>query len=98
MYSTEGRKTMSGSKISIALGTTALLVSVLFATPLGQAATNFVLAKNSVGAAKIKKNAVNSLKVKNGTLMAADFRAGKIPAGPQGPKGDAGATGAQGPK
>ena len=29
---------MSGSKISIVLAATALLVSVLFATPLGQAA------------------------------------------------------------
>ncbi len=89
---------MSGSKISIVLAASALLVSVLFATPLGQAAGNLVLAKNSVGAAQIKKGAVNGLKVKNGTLMAADFKAGQIPAGPKGPKGDAGATGAQGPK
>jgi hypothetical protein len=102
--STEGRSAMSGSKISIVLAATALVVSVLFATPLGQAAGNFVLAKNSVGAAQIKKNAVNGLKVKNGTLMAADFKTGQLPAGPRGPKGDVGSQGptgtpgAQGPK
>jgi hypothetical protein len=87
---------MSASKISIALAATALMVSVLFATPIGQAAGNFVLSKNSVGTAQIKKNAVNSLKVKNGTLMATDFKTGQLPAGPKGDKGDPGAQGAQG--
>jgi hypothetical protein len=75
------------------------MVSVLLATPIGQAAGNFVLSKNSVGTAQIKKNAVNSLKVKNGTLMAADFKAGQLPAGPQGsqgPKGDPGPKGDSG--
>jgi hypothetical protein len=88
---------MSASKISIALAATALMVSVLFATPIGQAAGNFVLSKNSVGTAQIKKNAVNSLKVKNGTLMAADFKAGQLPAGAPGPQGIQGAAGAAGP-
>jgi hypothetical protein len=86
---------MSSSKISLALATTALLVSVLFATPLGQAASRLVLPKNSVGTAQLKKSAVTGLKVKNGSLMAADFKAGQLPRGPQGPKGD---PGAQGPK
>ncbi len=86
---------MSGSKISIILAATALLVSVLFATPLGQAAGRLVLPKNSVGAAQIKKNAITGLKVKNGTLTATDFRPGQPQSGPQGLKGD---PGAQGPK
>jgi hypothetical protein len=86
---------MSSSKISIALAATALLVSVLFATPLGQAASRLVLPKNSVGSAQIKKNAVTGPKVKNGSLLAADFKAGQLPRGPQGPKGD---PGPQGPK
>jgi hypothetical protein len=57
-----------------------------------------VLPKNSVGTAQLKKNAVRGLKVKNGSLMAADFKAGQLPAGPKGEKGDPGAPGAQGPK
>ena len=69
---------MSGSKTPTIIAITALAVAVLFATPLGQAAGNLVLAKNSVGAAQLKKNAVNSLKVKNGTLVAADFKAGQL--------------------
>jgi hypothetical protein len=47
--STEGRTSVSGTTISIVLAATALAVSVLFATPLGQAASRFVLPKNSVG-------------------------------------------------
>ena len=89
---------MSSSKISIALAATALLVSVLVATPLGQAASRLVLPKNSVGTKQLKKNAVTAAKVKNGTLLAADFKAGQLPAGPkgdpgpQGPKGDPGSV------
>jgi hypothetical protein len=65
-----------------------------------------VLPKNSVGTTQLKKKAVTAsklragsvsgAKVKNGTLMATDFRAGQIPAGPQGPKGDKGDAGAPG--
>jgi hypothetical protein len=96
MNSTEGRNALSGSKISIVLAATALMVSVLFATSLGQAASRLVVPKNSVGSAQIKKSAVTGLKVKNGTLMAADFKAGQLPRGPQGPKGDPGSQGANG--
>jgi hypothetical protein len=98
MNSTEGRTSMSSSKISIALAATALLVSALVATPLGQAASRLVLPKNSVGTKQLKKNAVTAAKVKNGTLLAADFKAGQLPAGPkgdpgpQGPKGDPGSV------
>ena len=77
------------------IATTALVVAVLAATPVGQAAGRFALGKNSVGAAQLKKNAVTSAKVKNDSLLAADFKAGQLPAGPQGPKGD---TGPQGPR
>jgi hypothetical protein len=69
---------------------------VLAATPLGQAASKMILPKNSVGAAQIRKSAVTGLKVKNGTLMAADFKAGQLPAGAQGPKGDKGDAGVAG--
>lgn len=82
---------MSSSKISIALAATALFVSVLFATPLGQAAGRFVLAKNSVG----------SKQVINGSLTRADLSKKTIAAlhgvpGPRGAQGIQGAQGAQG--
>lgn len=56
-----------------------------------------VLPKNSVGTAQLKNNAVIASKVKDGSLRAADFAAGQIPAGPVGPAGPAGAAGATGP-
>jgi hypothetical protein len=61
-------------------------------------------------ATALPKNSVGTKQVRNGSLLAKDFKAGQLPAGatgatgpqgPQGPKGDtgaAGATGAQGPK
>src|SRR5262245_14348879 len=94
---------MLSSRITPMIAVTALVVAVLGATPLGQAASRIVLPKNSVGAAQLKKssvagrkiakNAVTSLKVKDGSLLAADFKAGQLP---QGPKGDPGAPGPKG--
>jgi hypothetical protein len=55
------------------------------------------LPKNSVGARQLKKNAVISSKVKNRSLLAVDFKAGQLPAGPQGPQGPQGVQGIQGP-
>lgn len=52
------------------------------------------LAINSVGPKQLRKNAVRSPKVKDGSLRAVDFAAGQLPAGP---KGDQGERGAQGP-
>jgi len=99
MKTIERSTTVSSSKLAVALSAAAFLVSVLFATPVGQAASRLVLAKNSVGTAQLKKNAVTGAKVRNGSLLAADFKAGQLPAGPQGPqgpKGDKGAAGAPG--
>jgi len=56
-----------------------------------------VLPANSVGTAQLKNNAVTSLKVKNGSLLKADFRSGQVPAGPAGPAGAAGPAGPAGP-
>jgi hypothetical protein len=64
----------------------------------------FHLSKNSVGAKQIKRNAINSSKVANGSLLKRDFKAGQLaaakggsgPAGPQGPQGEQGAPGAPG--
>src|SRR5204863_5881647 len=54
------------------------------------------LPKNSVGTKQLKKNAVNSSKVKNRSLVADDFKAGQLPAGPAGPAGAQGPKGDQG--
>ena len=54
--------------------------------------------RNSVGTPQLKKNAVESAKVRNGSLRAADFAAGQLPAGPAGLPGPAGAVGPLGPQ
>jgi len=55
------------------------------------------LPTNSVGTPQLKKAAVTSAKVKNGSLLAVDFKKGQLPRGPRGYEGDVGATGATGP-
>lgn len=68
--------------------------------------TSYAIAQlpaNSVGSKQLKKNAVTAAKVKNRSLVAKDFKAGQLPAGPRGaqgpvgPAGPAGAAGARGP-
>ena len=63
----------------------------------GVAAVTAVLPHNSVGTVQLQSNAVTSAKVKNGSLLKADFKAGQIPAGLPGPAGTPGAAGAAGP-
>ena len=70
----------------------------VFAALGGGAYAAATLPKNSVGAAQLTKNAVTSPKVKDGSLLAKDFKAGQLPKGDQGPKGDTGAPGAKGDK
>jgi hypothetical protein len=55
------------------------------------------LPRNSVGTLQLKNNAVNSAKVRNGSIVAADFAAGQLQRGAQGPTGPAGPAGAPGP-
>jgi hypothetical protein len=86
------------------LAVTALTVAVLGSTPIGHAAKGLVLPSNSVGTAQLRKDAVTAAKVKNGTLVAADFKRGQLPtgapgsAGPKGDKGDRGERGEKGDK
>lgn len=49
---------------------------------------------NTIRSEDIRNNAVRSIDVLNGTLLARDFKAGQLPAGP---KGATGAVGSQGP-
>jgi hypothetical protein len=55
------------------------------------------LPNNSVGTPQLKANAVTSSKVKNGTLLSKDFKAGQIPAGAKGATGTPGPAGLTGP-
>jgi hypothetical protein len=64
----------------------ACLALLVASSGVGVAATQLV-ARNSVGTAQLRANAVISSKVKNGSLLRADFKAGQIPAGPAGPAG-----------
>jgi hypothetical protein len=95
------------NRLPILLSTVALVVAALGSTPLGQAAQQLVLPRNSVGTpqlkngavatAKIKSAAVTGAKVKPGSLLAVHFKPGQLPAWPQGPQGPAGPAGPQGP-
>jgi hypothetical protein len=63
--------------------------------------TSYAVARNSIGTAQLKNNAVTSAKVKNGTLKTGDLapsaRIGQRgPRGPQGPAGGSGAAGGDG--
>jgi hypothetical protein len=68
----------------------------LFVAMGGTSYAALKLPSNSVGSKQIKANAVNSSKVANRSLLAGDFKAGQLPAGPQGLKGDQGIQGIQG--
>ena len=54
------------------------------------------LKRNAVTARKIAPNAIRTAHVLDGTLLAADFKAGQIPQGAKGDKGDPGAPGLSG--
>jgi hypothetical protein len=65
----------------------------LFVALGGSSYAAVTLKRNSVKSENIAKNAVTSPKVKNGSLLFRDFKAGQLPAGVQGPKGDKGDQG-----
>jgi hypothetical protein len=75
---------VAGLALLLALGGTGYAAGVL---PLG-----------SVGTPQLKADAVVSSKVKDGSLLARDFKAGQLPRGRQGEPGQAGAQGPAGPK
>jgi hypothetical protein len=70
----------------------------LFLALGGGAYAAFKLPKDSVGSKQLKANAVNSSKVKDGSLLAGDFKTGQIPAGPRGLQGLPGSPGLKGDK
>jgi hypothetical protein len=54
------------------------------------------LPRNSVGTKQLKRDAVTSPKVKRGSLLASDFKAGQLPKGEKGEKGEQGTPGTPG--
>jgi hypothetical protein len=56
------------------------------------------LGKNSVGTKQLKANSVTNAKVKDGSLLAQDFKPGQLPAGERGLPGEHGLTGDRGPQ
>jgi len=52
---------------------------------------------NTIRSKDIRNNTVGTRDVRNFSLLADDFKAGQLPAGPRGPQGLPGATGATGP-
>src|SRR3954447_10039120 len=94
-----GKRTML-----IHLRRNAVAYLALFVALGGSSYAAVKLGRNAVKTRNIAPNAVTSQKVKNGTLLAADFKSGQLLPGPKGdigargPKGDDGAKGAKGDK
>jgi hypothetical protein len=87
-------------RIAIRRPSPALVISCLALTlALGGTgyATVLQVPKNSVGTPQLKNAAVTSAKVKNRSLLRADFASGQLPAGPRGPVGPTGPAGPAGP-
>ncbi|HXY80682.1 MAG TPA: hypothetical protein VEH55_04880 [Gaiellaceae bacterium] len=75
-----------------------VIASLALAVALGGTGyAALVLPANSVGTAQLKNGAVTSLKVKSGSLLATNFKAGQLPRGPAGPTGATGPIGPTGP-
>jgi hypothetical protein len=96
------------ARLPLIFSVTALFVALFGSTPLGDAAYQALVPRNSVGTPQLKQNAVTSAKIApdairtgqivDGSLLTADFKTGQIPQGPQGPKGDKGERGDTGPR
>ena len=87
-------------RVPLIVSATALAIAVLGATPVGNAARGLVFPAHSVGTRELKDGAVTAAKVRDHSLLAQDFKAGQLPAGPQGlqgPQGPQGQQGKQGP-
>jgi hypothetical protein len=60
--------------------------------------TSYAVARNSIGTAQLKNNAVTSGKVRNHSLTATDLASSVLSSGRRGPRGAAGPAGGTGPR
>jgi hypothetical protein len=74
-----------------------LALAALFVALGGTSYAAAKLPRDSVGTPQLRKSAVTSAKVKDGSLRAQDFRGGVLPPGPVGPPGPPGPPGGSGP-
>jgi len=77
----------------VALGGTSYAALRLPANSVGERQ----LKRSAVTASRLAPSAVTSSAVRDGSLLARDFRAGQLPRGEQGPQGPAGTAGTAGP-
>src|SRR5205085_6205929 len=78
----------------------AIACIALFAALAGTSAAVVAIPVASIGTAQLKNSSVTSSKVRDHSLLKADFALGQLPVGlrgPTGPAGPAGLTGATGP-
>ena len=93
------REVTGVSRISNSLSYANVMATIAVFIALGGGAYAAVhLPKNSVGTRQIKKGAVVSAKVKDGSLLGKDFKAGQLPSGAVGPVGPVGRVGPVGPR
>ena len=88
------RNAVAYSALFLALGGTSYAAARLPAESVGTKE----LRRAAVTRAKLHRDAVTSLSVKDRSLKRIDFAPGQLTAGPKGDKGDPGAKGDQGPK
>lgn len=84
----------AGLALFVALGGTSYAAGSLAANSVGSSQIKASAVKSS----ELAKSAVTSVKVKDGSLVKSDFKAGELPAGAQGAPGTPGAQGLPGEK
>src|SRR4051812_44799833 len=75
---------------------TKILKQLSYANVMATLAVFMVLGGGAYAAAKLPKNSVTTIQVKDRSLLAKDFKAGQLPAGARGLKGEQGLQGPQG--
>ena len=85
---------VAGIALLVALGGTGY--ATVLQVPRGSVGP-LQLKRNAVTSSKLAPNAVQTAHVRQGTLLATDFRAGQLPSGPRGEKGETGERGPAGP-